>query len=184
MLVWLQEGAAEVPATTTLRGAISEDTFRAGVESANDGAQVSITSYEMSVDMDTRVEIPAATLRTPAGEQQFKEGLAATLGVSVSQISGFSVASARRRRMLLAGEDGQQQPVRRQLQAGAAVVSYTITAPMDISDRVNDASFSQGLVDNVNNAGGGSTALPVMDASDVSSSATAAAILECCRGSF
>ena len=49
-------GAAEVPASTTLQGAISEDSFRAGVEDANDGAQVSITSYEMSVDMDTRCD--------------------------------------------------------------------------------------------------------------------------------
>lgn len=72
--------------------------------------------------------------------------------------------------MLLAAEGDQQQPVRRRLQT-AALVSYTITAPMDISNRVNDASFGQGLVDNVNNAGGANGALPVMDVSDVSTQA-------------
>jgi hypothetical protein len=44
--------------------------------------------YEMEVEMETSVAIPADTLRTAAGEAQFIAGVAAAAGVSVSQISG------------------------------------------------------------------------------------------------
>ena len=123
-------GATRVPATTSLDGAVSQEVFVSGAQSANGGATVAVTSYEMTCDLELRLDVPASQLGLgSAGRTQFKAGVASAAGVAPNQVVVNTVSDARRR-----------------LQTGRALVDYTITAPVDVSDAVSGAGYSQALV--------------------------------------
>jgi len=123
-------GATRVPATTSLDGAVSQEVFVSGAQSANGGATVAVTSYEMTCDLELRLDVPASQLGLgSAGRTQFKAGVASAAGVAPNQVVVNTVSDARRR-----------------LQTGRALVDYTITAPVDVSDAVSSAGYSQALV--------------------------------------
>ena len=123
-------GATRVPATTSLGGAVSQEVFVSGAQSANGGATVAVTSYEMTCDLELRLDVPASQLGLgSAGRTQFKAGVASAAGVAPNQVVVNTVSDARRR-----------------LQTGRALVDYTITAPVDVSHAVSSAGYSQALV--------------------------------------
>jgi hypothetical protein len=129
---------------------VSEFELQVAIASGAAGAvTILITSFEQTISSATRISGTLSDYETAAAKAQFRAGLADALSIELSAISELTITGARRRR--------------RQLQdsMGTVTISYDVvltdpTAAATAAAAAKDtATFTQALVQAVNDAGGG-----------------------------
>lgn len=139
-------------ATTVVSEAVDTSEFESQLAIASGAAgtvTILVTSFEQTISSAIRVPGTLSDYDTAAAKTQFRAGVADALDVDISSISELTITDARRRR----------------LQAGTLTISYDVSmtdpiAAATVAEAAKDTTtFTEALVQAVNDAGGGGLSL-------------------------
>ena len=157
-------GSVTVSGGVTLVGATKQDDFLAAVASRSgvSARDVTITSYEQTVQGGLLLPIAASSMASAAARTQLASGIATVLttgGVSplVTLLSGW-------RRQLGASDAGAPAPARRRRRLASVDIKYSVVAKADVSSAMLSSSFSANLARASGSANG---PLPAFKAADL-----------------